>query len=87
HKNSCPSSDLKLQDYRRKLSVVTYALPETAATIVLAATVASDLKNSISVSFSQKGGNSLKPCEDCGGSGICSECKDEVFVLKKLSGE
>lgn len=27
----------------------------------------------------------LKVCEDCGGSGICSECKGEGFVLKKLS--
>lgn len=29
----------------------------------------------------------LKTCEDCGGSGICSECKGEGFVLKKLSEE
>lgn len=28
-----------------------------------------------------------KPCEDCEGSGICSECKGEGFVLKKLSKE
>lgn len=26
-------------------------------------------------------------CEDCGGSGICSECNGEGFVLKKLSEE
>lgn len=26
-----------------------------------------------------------KTCEDCGGSGICSECKGEGFVLKRLS--
>lgn len=29
----------------------------------------------------------LKTCEDCGGSGICSECSGEGFVLKKLSEE
>lgn len=29
----------------------------------------------------------LKTCEDCGGSGICSECKGEGFVLKKRSEE
>ena len=29
----------------------------------------------------------LKTCEDCGGSGICSECNGEGFVLKKLSEE
>lgn len=29
----------------------------------------------------------LKTCEDCGGSGICSECNGEGFVLKKLSDE
>ncbi|KAE8655410.1 high affinity nitrate transporter 2.4-like [Hibiscus syriacus] len=26
-----------------------------------------------------------RPCEDCVGSGICSECKGEGFVLKKMS--
>ena len=29
----------------------------------------------------------FRECEDCGGSGICSECKGEGFVLKKLSDE
>lgn len=29
----------------------------------------------------------MKECEVCGGSGICSECKGEGFVLKKLSDE
>lgn len=29
----------------------------------------------------------LMTCEDCGGSGLCSECKGEGFVLKKLSDE
>lgn len=31
--------------------------------------------------------NPTRPCEDCGGSGICAECKGEGFVLKKLSEE
>lgn len=29
----------------------------------------------------------LKVCEDCGGSGICSACNGEGFILKKLSEE
>jgi len=29
----------------------------------------------------------FKACEDCGGSGICSECNGEGFVLRKRSGE
>ena len=29
----------------------------------------------------------LKACEDCGGSGICSACKGEGYVLKKRSEE
>lgn len=29
----------------------------------------------------------LITCEDCGGSGICSECNGEGFVQKKLSDE
>lgn len=29
----------------------------------------------------------FKACEDCGGSGICSECKGEGFVLRKRSDE
>ena len=30
---------------------------------------------------------STKICDDCGGSGVCPECKGEGFVLKKLSEE
>jgi len=29
----------------------------------------------------------FKACEDCEGSGICSECNGEGFVLRKRSGE
>ncbi|TKY67182.1 hypothetical protein E2542_SST10074 [Spatholobus suberectus] len=29
----------------------------------------------------------FKVCEDCGGSGICSECNGEGFVLRKRSEE
>lgn len=29
----------------------------------------------------------LKTCEECGGSGICSECKGEGFVLKRMTEE
>ncbi|XP_020593686.1 uncharacterized protein LOC110033877 isoform X3 [Phalaenopsis equestris] len=30
---------------------------------------------------------STKTCEECGGSGVCSECNGEGFILKKLSAE
>ncbi|KNA14895.1 hypothetical protein SOVF_102900 isoform B [Spinacia oleracea] len=36
---------------------------------------------------SEKSQTPVKMCEDCGGSGICSECKGEGFVLQKLSEE
>ncbi|CAA0822146.1 Unknown protein, partial [Striga hermonthica] len=28
-----------------------------------------------------------KTCEDCGGSGVCSKCNGEGFVLRRLSDE
>lgn len=31
--------------------------------------------------------SNFEPCEDCGGSGICIECKGEGFILKKRTDE
>ncbi|KAK7262272.1 hypothetical protein RJT34_29838 [Clitoria ternatea] len=82
--------NVKLQLQRRRVSTVSSALPETAASVAVAATLvgaAATLfvrrsKNSESVTQIQ-----FKVCEDCGGSGICSECKGEGFVNRKRSEE
>lgn len=29
----------------------------------------------------------MRTCDDCGGSGVCSECNGEGFVLKRMSDE
>nr|KYP68613.1 hypothetical protein KK1_022246 [Cajanus cajan] len=79
--------DLQLQ--RRRISTVSSALAETAASMAVAVTVVgaaatllvkrSKTSESTQIQF--------KACEDCGGSGICSECKGEGFVLRKRSDE
>ncbi|EXC31769.1 hypothetical protein L484_020593 [Morus notabilis] len=82
--------DKKSQEQGKRVSsIITPALPETAASIAIAATVvgaAATLlvqRNKASKTTEVP----MKTCEDCGGSGICSECKGEGFVLKKLSDE
>ncbi|XP_042373584.1 uncharacterized protein LOC121967430 [Zingiber officinale] len=65
------------------------ALPETAALVVIAAvavgTAASLLARTTKASETVI--NASRACEDCGGSGICTECNGEGFVLKKLSDQ
>ncbi|RVW17516.1 hypothetical protein CK203_083473 [Vitis vinifera] len=82
-------TDVKLQAQRRKICRVSYALPETAASVAIAATVvgaaATLLVRRSRPSEATEETDSFKICEDCGGSGICSECNGEGFVLKKLS--
>ncbi|CAH2065405.1 unnamed protein product [Thlaspi arvense] len=66
------------------------ALVETAVSVAIAATVvgtAATLLVRRSTKASEEAEVSMKECEVCGGSGICSECKGEGFVLKKLSDE
>ncbi|XVF46271.1 hypothetical protein PTKIN_Ptkin03bG0014500 [Pterospermum kingtungense] len=85
----CSSIDMKSKEHRRKLSALSSALPETAASVAIAATVVgaaatflvSKTKASDAIEVRSR------PCEECGGSGICSECKGEGFVLKKMSEE
>ncbi|PIN03547.1 hypothetical protein CDL12_23918 [Handroanthus impetiginosus] len=65
------------------------ALPETAASIAVAATVVGAaatflVKRAKSSEVSEV---PTRICDDCGGSGLCSECKGEGFVLKRLSEE
>ncbi|XP_039135236.1 uncharacterized protein LOC120272470 [Dioscorea cayenensis subsp. rotundata] len=67
------------------------ALPETAATVVLAAVAVGAgsvlLSKTKQASVNPTLAEPLKVCEDCGGSGICSACNGEGFILKKLSEE
>ncbi|XP_062094509.1 uncharacterized protein LOC133800531 [Humulus lupulus] len=71
------------------VSIKTSALPETAASVAIAATVfgaaATLLVQRNKAAKTAEVQVPLKTCEDCDGSGICSECKGEGFVLKKLS--
>ncbi|KAK9153941.1 hypothetical protein Sjap_001421 [Stephania japonica] len=75
----------------RKRSVVTFAFLENTASVVVAATVVGAAATLlIRTSKAPETANAeipVKVCEDCGGSGICAECKGEGFVLKKLSDE
>ncbi|KAH1225384.1 hypothetical protein GmHk_11G032293 [Glycine max] len=86
---SSTTPDVKLQLQRRRLSTVSSALAETAASMAVAVTVVGAaatllVKRSKTSESSQI---QFKACEDCGGSGICSECKGEGFVLRKRSDE
>ncbi|XP_042493906.1 uncharacterized protein LOC122073387 [Macadamia integrifolia] len=80
---------LKTVEQRRKKFTASPALPETAVSVVLAATVvgAAAIVLVRRTRGSKEIDTSVKTCEDCGGSGICAECKGEGFVLKKLSEE
>ncbi|PIA26739.1 hypothetical protein AQUCO_09000005v1 [Aquilegia coerulea] len=96
HYNTCyPNTNLpfhfKAQGQGTKKSIVSCALPETAVSVVLAATAvgaaATFLARRTKASETTVAEDPLKVCEDCGGSGICAECKGEGFVLKRLSDE
>ncbi|KAJ0084820.1 hypothetical protein Patl1_30616 [Pistacia atlantica] len=82
-------SDIKPQEQGRKISTVSSALPETAASVAIAATVVGAAATLLvrRTKGSEATEIPMKTCEDCGGSGICSECNGEGFVLKKLSDE
>ncbi|XP_030480007.1 uncharacterized protein LOC115697222 [Cannabis sativa] len=83
--------DTKSQEQAKIVSIRTSALPETAASVAIAATVvgaaATLLVQRNKAAKTIEAEVPLKTCEDCDGSGICSECKGEGFVLKKLSDE
>ncbi|XP_073312360.1 uncharacterized protein [Primulina huaijiensis] len=75
---------------RGRASVSTLrALPETAVSVTVAATIVF----AAATFLGQKTKTSdvveapTKTCEDCEGSGICSECNGEGFMLKKMSDE
>ncbi|XP_021278868.1 uncharacterized protein LOC110412610 isoform X2 [Herrania umbratica] len=83
----CSLVDAKSKENRRKLAILSSALPETAASVAIAATVVGAAATFLvrRTKSSDATEVPLRPCEDCEGSGICSECKGEGFVLKKMS--
>ncbi|XP_050229181.1 uncharacterized protein LOC126678304 [Mercurialis annua] len=83
------SVDLKLQKQKRKQSTALSALAESAASVAIAAAVVGAAATILvrRTKSTETAEIQLKTCEDCDGSGICSECRGEGFVLKKLSDE
>ncbi|CAL1404198.1 unnamed protein product [Linum trigynum] len=85
------SIDMTIQNLKsRRPSIVPCALVETAASVAVAAAVvgaAATLLVNRNKAASEANEIPLITCEDCGGSGICPECKCEGFVLKRLSDE
>ncbi|KAK2967112.1 hypothetical protein RJ640_004088 [Escallonia rubra] len=85
----CNSLKLSVKSKERgtKRTVICSSLPETAASVAVAATVvgaaATLLARRTKASAATEAPS--RTCEDCGGSGICSECNGEGFVLKRLS--
>ncbi|XP_074558132.1 uncharacterized protein LOC141814031 [Curcuma longa] len=65
------------------------ALPETAASVVIAAAAVGAAASLLArtTKAPEPAISASRACEDCGGSGICAECNGEGFVLKKLSDE
>ncbi|XP_058734979.1 uncharacterized protein LOC131606910 [Vicia villosa] len=88
HSFSQNVKDGKSQLQRRSFTVSS-SLPETAVSVAVAATfvgaAATLLVKRSKASEPTQLKIELKDCEDCGGSGICSACKGEGFVLRKRS--
>ncbi|CAA0841741.1 Unknown protein [Striga hermonthica] len=65
------------------------SLPETAASIAVAAVIVGTAATFLAerTKASQVIEPPTKTCKDCGGSGVCSECNGEGFVLRRLSDE
>ncbi|XP_038714890.1 uncharacterized protein LOC120008579 isoform X2 [Tripterygium wilfordii] len=89
HSLSFAAASSSTNTKERGRAIVSSALPETAASIAIAATVVGAAATLLMRRTKASEANEipLKICEDCSGSGICSECKGEGFVLKKLSEE
>ncbi|XP_054792440.1 uncharacterized protein LOC129298064 [Prosopis cineraria] len=91
HPTSLPSfpKNVKSQLQGRKYSAITSALPETAASVAVTATLVGAAVTLLvkRTKPSETKEIQFRECEDCAGSGVCSECNGEGFVLKKLSEE
>ncbi|XP_010541314.1 PREDICTED: uncharacterized protein LOC104814822 [Tarenaya hassleriana] len=88
--NSVSSFDSKSSSKKSKRSSIAVpALAETAASIAIAGTVVGVAATLLvqRTKAPEVTEVRMRDCDDCGGSGICSECKGEGFVLKKLSDE
>ncbi|VFQ96575.1 unnamed protein product [Cuscuta campestris] len=81
--------DKKSHSHAWKELKIASALPETVATFAVAATVVGTAATLLA--RRTKASNDVEVptnrCEACGGSGVCSECKGEGFIMKKLSEE
>ncbi|KAD3337257.1 hypothetical protein E3N88_32777 [Mikania micrantha] len=83
HRSSCIRFPTKPKE-----TLVVYGLPETAASVAVAATVVGAAATFLARRTKSEETTQAVPtrtCDDCGGSGICPECKGEGFVLKRLS--
>ncbi|KAF5783567.1 hypothetical protein HanRHA438_Chr11g0521711 [Helianthus annuus] len=83
HRSSCVTFPSKPKETQ-----VVYGLPETAASVAVAATVVGAAATLLARRTKAEEAAQAVPtrtCDDCGGSGICPECKGEGFVLKRLS--
>ncbi|XP_048325172.2 uncharacterized protein LOC112490774 isoform X2 [Ziziphus jujuba] len=81
--------DVMSEELGKRSVTITSALPEAAASVVIASTVVGAAATFLvrRSKAPKEPEVALKTCEDCGGSGICSECNGEGFVLKKRSDE
>ncbi|GFP82480.1 hypothetical protein PHJA_000391000, partial [Phtheirospermum japonicum] len=73
---------------RETLRIIS-SLPETAVSIAVVAVIVGAATTFLNrrTESSQDTESPTKTCEDCGGSGVCSECNGEGFVLKRMSNE
>ncbi|RWR79390.1 Chaperone DnaJ [Cinnamomum micranthum f. kanehirae] len=84
-----PLNHFKQNKPRSKKCNISYALPETAASVLVAAVAVGAAATILrrTTKAQETVDSPSKLCEDCGGSGICAECNGEGFVLKKLTEE
>ncbi|KAJ8535513.1 hypothetical protein K7X08_023233 [Anisodus acutangulus] len=84
-----PPGSTKSKEHARRVLKVSSALAETAVSIAVAATVVGAAATILVRRTKASEAIEAPPiiCEDCGGSGICAECRGEGFVLRKISDE
>ncbi|XXG40581.1 hypothetical protein AAC387_Pa01g1262 [Persea americana] len=84
-----PLNHFKQNKPRSKKCNISFALPETAASVLVAAVAVGAAATILrrTTKAQETVDSPSKVCEDCGGSGICAECNGEGFVLKKLTEE